>query len=174
MSDSESVRTAFQRAVNLLTIRPAKGQRTYVSTATLTDGVLCRVEEKGHVTVSDLPQAMGGSDKGPSPSALLRAALGSCTAIGIKMWAARRDVPVRLIEVAVETDVDARGQFGMADHITPGFEAIRLAIRVCSPASRETIEGIVSASLRYSPLMEVFSQSQRVETRLTLETGDAQ
>lgn len=168
MATPDTIKQALERAANLLSLRPAKGQRTYTSTATVTNGLSCRIDEGSQTLIADLPPSMGGENEGPSPSMLLRAALTSCTAIGVKMWAARRDVPVEQVEVSLETDVDARGQFGVCDDITPGFEAIRLSIRVSSSAPRETIEEIVETALRYSPLTDVFARPQRVETDLDI------
>ena len=165
---SQEIRAALDRAAKTITLKPSVGQRVYVNTAIVEDGLTCRVQEKHHTLTADLPASMGGGDSGPSPSALLRAALSSCVAMGVKMWAARKDVAIDRVEVRVETDVDARGQFGIAEEITPGFEDIRIHIHVESPAEEAVLRDIVETSLRFSPLMDAFRKAQAIETELSL------
>jgi len=48
------------------------------------------VQIDGHTVTVDEPTEVGGADEGPSPSRLLAAALASCTAITIEMYADRK------------------------------------------------------------------------------------
>jgi uncharacterized OsmC-like protein len=169
MASAESIKTALERAANTVAAKPAVGQRTYVSTAVVEDGLTCRVREKDHFLTADLPPSMGGENKGPSPSTLLRAALSSCVAMGVKMWAARHGVALERVEVRVETDVDARGQFGVAADVTPGFQGFLTHIAVVSPAPPDRIAEIVETSLRFSPLIDALRQSQAIETKLRID-----
>ncbi len=174
MASAEHIKAALDRAACTVRTRPAVGQRVYVSTAVVEDGLACRVQEKDHVIVADLPLSMGGENQGPSPSTLLRAALSSCVAMGVKMWAARHGVPVERVEVRVETGVDARGQFGVADEVTPGFESILTHIDVVSPAHPERVAEIVETSLRFSPLVHALRQSQAIATKLSVSRSETQ
>ncbi len=53
-----------------------------------------------HSFMSDEPAALGGADAGPAPYDLLLASLGSCTAITLRMYAARKAWP--LDEVTID------------------------------------------------------------------------
>ena len=55
----------------------------------------------GHGLVADEPVAVGGGDEGPSPYGLVSAALASCTAMTLHMYATRKQLAVRDIRVLV-------------------------------------------------------------------------
>lgn len=63
-------------------------------TVTLNDGV--------HQWLADEPASLGGSDAGPSPSQLLLASLGTCTAVTLKMYAGRKQWPLQGVQVQLE------------------------------------------------------------------------
>lgn len=52
-----------------------------------------------HVFGADEPENLGGKDTGPDPYELLLAALGACTAMTIRMYAARKKMPLVRVEV---------------------------------------------------------------------------
>lgn len=54
-----------------------------------------------HVLSADEAEALGGRDTGPSPYQLLAAGLGACTAITVRMYAARKEWPLERISVQV-------------------------------------------------------------------------
>jgi uncharacterized OsmC-like protein len=173
MSDIQSIKAALDRATKTVTLRPERGQRVYRNVATLGEGTCCQVDEAGRTLTLDVGKAIGGTDAGPSPSMILRSAMSGCVAIGIKQWAAKRGVLVDHVSVAVETDLDARGQLGVCDDITPGFLGIRLLITVTSPASQAAIEDLANLSLTYSPLMDVFVRPQVVDTKISVLGSNA-
>ena len=68
-----------------------------------TESALCtEVKANGHALVADEPPALGGSDAGPTPYDYLLTALGSCTAITVRMYADRKGWPLDAVTVRVE------------------------------------------------------------------------
>ena len=65
------------------------------------------ITASGHMFISDESVAEGGTDLGPSPSALLAASLASCTAITLRMYADRKgwDLTQADIYVTLTRDV---------------------------------------------------------------------
>ena len=54
-----------------------------------------------HTLIADEPTTAGGQDAGPNPTALLAAALASCTAITLRMYADRKQWPLEAVNVSV-------------------------------------------------------------------------
>ena len=60
------------------------------------------IEMREHRLIVDEPVEKGGTDLGPMPAELLAASLGSCTAITMEMYAARKEWGLGTVEVVVE------------------------------------------------------------------------
>ncbi len=58
-----------------------------------------KVYAGGHLIYADEPAELGGTDEGMAPGALLLASLGSCTAITIRMYADRKEMPLESIKI---------------------------------------------------------------------------
>ncbi|WP_174300802.1 OsmC family protein [Caulobacter sp. S45] len=67
-----------------------------------------RVQAGGASFLADEPMALGGLGSGPNPYDLLGAALGSCTAMTLRLYADRKGWPLSRVEVAVSHRRDAK------------------------------------------------------------------
>jgi putative redox protein len=74
------------------------------------DGKLKQILEIGnHQVISDEPVSVGGDDQGASPTELLQASLGACTAVTVTMVAQRKQMPLKdvRVQVSMEKTADA-------------------------------------------------------------------
>ena len=67
------------------------------------------VEIREHTVAADEPKDHGGDDSGPSPQELLAAALASCTAITMEMYAERKGWELDDLTVDVDYEPAQRG-----------------------------------------------------------------
>ncbi|MFM2319797.1 MAG: hypothetical protein RLZZ215_2418 [Pseudomonadota bacterium] len=59
------------------------------------DGYVCDIQAGHHQLIADEPIPLGGTDLGPTPYVYLKAALGACTSMTIRMYAERKKWPLQ-------------------------------------------------------------------------------
>ena len=147
------------------------GRATNTASITLVDGLRCRSEEGAWSIDSDLPTGLGGSGSAPTPGVLLRAALGSCLAMGYRLRAARRCIPVRSIRVTVESDSEIDGMLRTTSTAPPGFTTIRYHVELDTSAPAEEIEAMVDEADQLSPMLDAVGRANRLRRSLSIVDG---
>jgi uncharacterized OsmC-like protein len=173
MNGADHIRTALERNVKAVSLRPGVGRGTARTTASLGPGLACRVVEGDHVLTVGITEKYGGTDAGPNPGVLARGALASCLALGYAMWAARSGLELHALDVEVQADYDVRGELGVDADVRPGYAAVRYVVTVESPASEEEVLEVLDACDRTSSLLDVFSNPVPVrrEVRIAPPAG---
>jgi uncharacterized OsmC-like protein len=169
----DAVRTAIERSVKAVSLKPSIGQGTVVTRVRLREGLACDVEDGRWKLVVGMSDKYGGTNEGPNPGVLGRAALGSCLALGYAMWAARLGVPVDSLDVEVHADYDRRGELAVSDDVHPGYARIRYVVSVSSTASREEIDRWLDTADRYSSWRDNLARPIPLvaERRITMTGG---
>ena len=81
---------------------PAAGGETVVRMGE--DHYRCEIYVGPHHLTGDEPRESGGTDAGADPYGLLTAALGACTAITLRMYADRKQLPMKGLQVRLTHD----------------------------------------------------------------------
>lgn len=149
-----TVGQALARLEAAIERKPGFGHATQRSTTISPQGLRCRSTEGEHRIDSDLPRALGGTAMAPSPSALVRAALGSCLAMGYRLRAARHEVALGAIRVTVETDSVLAGMLLPDSAAPPGFAEVRYHVEIETEAPAALIDGLVAEADRLSPVLD--------------------
>ena len=171
MADRKKIKTAFERNVKLLNLKPEKGQYTTSTKIRLKNGTACEVEHKHWKFTADVGEQQGGNDEGPGPGIFYRASLGSCLAIGYAIYAAQMDIRIDHLEVDVEADVDARGNYGI-DNAEPGYTGMRYTVTIESPASDEELYEMIRKADNHSPILANFKKPIPIERKVKIVISD--
>lgn len=103
------------------------------------------VESAGHSFLADEPLRVGGSDLGPTPYDLLLAALGTCTAMTIKLVADREAIPLANVSVELQHQRCHSADCAETGEGKPKIEVLTRALRLegdLSEAQRARLLGI--------------------------------
>jgi putative redox protein len=116
-------------------------------------GDVCVIRAGHHTLTADEAASHGGTDTGPAPYQLLVSALAACTAITLRMVAARKGWELGSIHVEVELEKDATGADRIARAISFGA--------ALSDAQRATLADIAEKT----PVTKTIKAGAPVETK---------
>jgi uncharacterized OsmC-like protein len=168
MSTKDQLKTAMERNIKAIGMRPSIGQGTAVTRVSVRDACTADIEDGGWKLIADDSVKDGGNGEGPDPGVYGRAALGSCLAMGYAMWGAQLGVPLDKIEVEVHADYDARGMFGLDDSIAPGWGAVRCVVNIESAAPAADVQRVIDYADAHSPLLDDFSRPLKITRELQI------
>jgi uncharacterized OsmC-like protein len=150
---------------------PAAGKRALSCITSWNGGAHSTTIVRNFAVPADEPIALGGTDRGASPTELMLTGLSACIAIGIAYSAAQDGIEVDSIEIDIAGDLDLGGFLNIGD-ARPGLAEIRLTVRVDADAPREKIEELVNRAYRRSPVAA--SLEARVPIRVCLARDDTE
>ena len=169
MAMPDQIKTALERNVKAVSVRPSVGQGTAVTRVRLGTDLRCEIQDGSWKLQAGMTEKYGGDGSAPNPGVLGRAAIGSCLAIGYAMWASRMQVPIASLEVEIQADYDVRGELGASDDVRPGYGEIRYVVKVESDAPVEDVEKMLEIAERRSPWLDVVANAtpMRREVHIT-------
>ena len=131
-------RDALQRARELFLEKPGAAKKANTAaTAVWRGGLRCDVSgSAGEKASTDMPRSLGGEGSAANPGWLLRASMASCTTTVIAMRAAMLGIELKLLEVSVHSESDARGLVGI-DGVSTALGGMRMSIRIAADGVSE-------------------------------------
>ena len=115
--------------------------------------------------------ASGGDDAGPNPYEFLLAALGACTAMTLRMYATRKEWPLRTVQVRLthekvyaEDSAECRSKEGLLD-------LIKREILLIGDLSHDQRQRLLQIANR-CPVHQTLTSGVRIESSTTLEESE--
>jgi len=142
------------------------GSETRVSSYTMAGERIAR----SFVIRTDEPLELLGENKAPNPQETLMAALNACMIVGYVAGAAVRGIRLDKLEIETAGELDLRGFLGLDDTVKPGYDAIRVAVRIRGDGTAEQFREIHEAVRKTSPNYFNVSRPVRIDTELMIET----
>jgi putative redox protein len=127
-------------------------------------GLTQRIDVRGHQLMADEPKDQGGNDAGPNPYELLLSALGSCTAITVRMYAQRKGWPLESIEVALQHERIHAEDCAQCDTNEGFLDRITKLITLRGPLDAEQRQRLMDVSER-CPVQKTLQHEVHIESR---------
>jgi uncharacterized OsmC-like protein len=138
------------------------------ATAILESGLAFRaIHPDGSSLATDMPIALGGTERAPSPGWLLSAATASCCATVIAMRSAQLGVELTTLEVSVTAGADVRGMLGVGDDVSPSLGELTVLVEIAADgATRDELEEIVHWAAAHSPVTSTLRDASKVAVEI--------
>ncbi|MEU4343157.1 OsmC family protein [Nocardia sp. NPDC023852] len=121
-----------------------------------------------HTIRVDEPPALGGADTAPNPVEVYLASLIACQVVTYRFWAQRLGITIDDLAVTAEGDLDVRGFFGLDDAIRPGFQVVRVTVRVSGPETEQRYTELQQAVDAHCPVLDLTTGATPVDTTLII------
>ncbi|MEQ8323789.1 MAG: OsmC family protein [Vicingaceae bacterium] len=95
------------------------------------------VSVRNHTFYGDEPESVGGNNNGPNPYEFLLAALGTCTAMTVKMYANRKDWPLEEVVVHLSQSKEYAKDCLECEKATAKIDVIQKKIEFIGDLSEE-------------------------------------
>jgi uncharacterized OsmC-like protein len=139
-----------------------ENDRVVVRTGT---GLRTDVRANGYALVADEPASLGGTDSGPTPYDYLLAALGSCTAITLRMYADRKGWPLELITVRLSHQKVHARDCEVCETKDGKIDRIRLELELRGPLEESQRRRLLEIAER-CPVHRTLESGVMMETNL--------
>jgi len=123
------------------------------------------IRSGGHVLRADEPVANGGNDTGPNPYDYLLAALGSCTAMTLRMYARLKKWPLHKVTVRLKHDKIHAADCAECETKEGKIDRIERLIELDGPLSDEQRQRLLEIANR-CPVHRTLSSEIHIPTRL--------
>jgi uncharacterized OsmC-like protein len=115
---------------------------------------------------ADEPPVLLGENRAPNTVEYVLHALAACVSGTIVYHAAARGIALDGVETAIEGDLDLHGFLGLDGNVRPGYEQIRVTIKVTGDFDDDQVAELASLT-RYSPVRDIVTNPVPVAIDVT-------
>lgn len=109
------------------------------------------------------PPVLLGDNEGANPVEFLLHALAGCVTTTFVLHATARGIPIRELSTELEGDLDVRGLLGLDESVSPGYERIRIRMKVKADCPDEQIDELLAYTQKHSPVCNTVCRPVSVE-----------
>lgn len=137
------------------------------------EGIKQEIQAGPHRFFADEPPSAGGSGEGPSPYQLLLAAIGSCTAITMRLYANHKGWPLADVRVELEQKVIDASECDECQTTHGKLDSIEKRIYVVGDLAADQVDRLLAVARR-CPVSLTLQREVRFVESITLESADAE
>ncbi|WP_204376758.1 OsmC family protein [Methyloceanibacter marginalis] len=93
-----------------------------------------------------------GDNEGANPVEFLLHAMAGCATTTLVLHAAARGITIRHLSTKLEGEIDMRGMLGLDESVSPGYEQIRILMKIEADCSDEMLEDLLDVARTQSPV----------------------
>jgi uncharacterized OsmC-like protein len=98
------------------------------------------------------PPVLLGDNEGANPVEFLLHAMAGCATTTLVLHAAARGITIRHLSTKLEGEIDMRGMLGLDESVSPGYEQIRILMKIEADCSDEMLEDLLDVARTQSPV----------------------
>ena len=98
------------------------------------------------------PPVLLGNNEGANPVEYLLHALAGCVTMTFVLHAAARGIRIEEMSTELEGDIDLHGLLGLNDAVSPGYEQIRIWMRVKADCPDQELDDLIAYTQAHSPV----------------------
>jgi len=118
------------------------------------EGWVVKTHAGKHISIVDQPQALGGTDSGPTPLDYVFIALGGCLVTVAKIVAGQRKIDLRGVEVEVSGDLNMDVLRGLEKNDRAGFTSVTAKVKVDADLTKEEKEAFLEEIDKRCPVSD--------------------
>lgn len=147
---------------------PKNANLTFHSRSVLEDGFQSEVEVRDFKFISDEPEKLGGTNKGPNPVEYVLGALAACQEIVVKAHAIALGIEVKSVEVEVDGDLDLHGFLNLSDDVRAGFTNIRYHTKIeTEETDAQKLEQLKKRTFTNCPVLDIIQNPSQVDGKVS-------
>lgn len=147
---------------SLLKTAAAEDGGSWVTSHVSGPGFRTDLSTRSHRSLADEPLVLGGTDTGPTPYEYLLMAVGSCTAMTLRMYATRKGWPLEAASVSVRQARSHEPDCERCATESVGMARVERRIELLGPLSQEQRERLLEIANR-CPIKQTLERGVRVE-----------
>jgi uncharacterized OsmC-like protein len=111
-----------------------------------------RSRETAFEFVNGEPPVLLGKNEGANPVEFLLHALAGCVTTTFVLHAMARGIAIRSLSTELSGELDLHGLLGLDDAVAPGYESIRVAMRVEADCPDAELDALIAYAQAHSPV----------------------